>query len=439
MVKTLLSKTRGAMLMAVAFLAAMLPFGAVSTAASRVWDYVFNPDTYRQPMGSLGGNTLTSLIPTMYNALDVVCRELIGFIPAVNSDMTYERAAVGQTVMSPVVPAATATDITPGVTPPNDGDQSIGNMPMTITKSRRVPIRWNGEEKRGLDNNGAPFNVIFRDQMAQGMRTLVNEVEADLAALHIYASRAVGAAGTAPFPTAGDLSDTAGPLRILEENGAQGLDFQLVLGTAAMFNMRAKQSNLFKVNEAGRDDMLRNGMTDRLQNLALRQSQQVKTHTKGTGASATTNAAGYAIGATVITLAAAGTGTIVAGDVITLTGDTNQYVVETGDADVSNAGTITLQKPGLLKAVVGATNITVVNNSARNMFFARTAIQLATRAPALPEQGDLAIDRRFVQDPLTGLAFEVSIYPQYRQVQYEIALAWGVAAVKREHIGVLLG
>jgi hypothetical protein len=272
------------------------------------------------------------------------------------------------------------------------------------------------------------------------MRTLVNEIEADLASLHVNASRAYGTAGTAPFGTANDLTDTAGALRILEENGAQGLDFQLVLGTAAMFNLRGKQSGLFHVNEAGREDMLRNGITDRLQNLALRQSAQVKRFVPGTGAAATTNTTGYAVGATTITLASAGTGAVLAGDVITFAGDVNKYVVATGDTDTSNGGTIVLQAPGLLQAIpASATAITVSPVANRNMFFARSAIALATRAPALPEQGDSAVDRMLVSDPLTGLTFEISMYAQYRQMQYEIALAWGCAAIKKEHIGILLG
>lgn len=403
-------------------------------AAPHVWNYAAKSGLM------LGANSLTGLITTIYSASDMVSREMIGMIPAVSGDMTFERAAVGQEVSSPVTPAATASDITPAVTPPNDGDQTIGKKTLTITKARRVPIRWNGEEKLGLDNNGASYNIILRDQMAQAMRTLVNEVESDLASLYVKASRACGTAGAAPFATANDLSDTAGALQILEQNGAQGLDFQLVLGSAAMANLRGKQSGLFKVNEAGREDMLRNGMTDRLQGFALRNSSGIKRHTKGTGASATTNAAGYAVGATVITLAAVGTGTLLAGDSITFAGDTNQYVLASGDADVSNAGTITLAAPGLMQAIpASATAITVAATAWRNMFFCRSAIQLATRAPALPAQGDSAVDRMLVTDPLTGLTFEVSMYAQYRQMQYEVALAWGCGSVKDEHIGILLG
>lgn len=382
-------------------------------------------------------NDLNGLIPTIYNALDTVSRELVGIIPAVSSDMTFERAAKGQKVKSPVTTGATATDIAPDVTPPNDGDQNVSSVEMEITKARRVPIRWNGEEKRGLDNNGASYNVILRDQFAQGMRTLVNEVEADLAALQKYASRAVGTAGTTPF--ASSLGDTAQALKLLKDNGAPASDLQMVIDTTAGANMRTL-AQLNKANEANDDSLLRRGVLLDVHGFAIRESAQIKSHTAGTGALATTDATGYAVGAKEITLASAGTGTVLVGDAISFAGDPNKYIVVAGDTDVSNGGKVTIAAPGLRKAIpAAATAITVTAGSVRNMVFPRSAIALATRAPALPQQGDSAVDRTIITDPVSGLSFEVSVYAQYRQVQYEIALAWGCAALKPEHIGLVLG
>lgn len=161
-------------------------------------------------------NTLTNLIPDLYAAMDVVSREMVGFIPSVTLDSSIARAAVNQTIRSPVAPNSSATDIIPGVVPPDDGDQEIGNRTMTITKSRRVPVRWNGEQTQGV-NNGVGHNVLFRNQLAQAMRTLCNEVENDLSALYLSSSRAYGTAGTTPFST--DISDTANMLKILLDNG----------------------------------------------------------------------------------------------------------------------------------------------------------------------------------------------------------------------------
>lgn len=382
-------------------------------------------------------NTLTGLIPSMYNALDVVSRELTGMIPAVTLDATHTRAAVGQQVVSPVTPAAAATDITPNVTPPNDGDQTIGNTVMTITKARRVPIRWNGEERLGVDNNGAQFNVIFRDQMAQAMRTLANEMERDLCLLAASAGRAYGTPGTTPFAT--NTADLMQARKILVDNGAPISDLQAVIDTTAGANLRT----LYGINTS-RDwsqvPMNQRGVLVAPHDMAVRESSQIITPSVGTGAGATTNAAAYAVGATTITLASAGTGTILAGDIITFAGDTNKYVVASGDTDVSNGGTITLAQNGLRKALpAAATAITVVSAGPRSLVFARSAIALATRAPALPVGGDSAVDRMMITDPVSGLTFEVSMYAQYRQMQYEVAAVWGTKMVKPEHAALLLG
>jgi hypothetical protein len=77
---------------------------------------------------------------------------------------------------------------------------------------------------------------------------------------------------------------------------------------------------------------------------------------------ASTNSAGYSIGATVITLASSGTGAITIGDKVRFdTTDRTSYTVTSGDADVSNGGTITIASPGLLQAIPAA-NTTIFTN-----------------------------------------------------------------------------
>jgi len=402
----------------------------------------------------MGSNTLTNLIGPLYEAMDVVSRELVGFFPAVTRDPSIDRVALGQQVYSFVPPAATATDITPGVIPPDDGDQTIGNVGLTITRTKRVPFRWNGEQTLGINNNGPGVQAIKNGQIAQAIRTLTNLMELDLAnCAYANASRASGTAGTDPFQTT--LQDPAQVRKILDDNGAPAADRSLIINTSAGAAMRTL-SQLTKVNEAGDDTLLRQGTLLDIHNFAIRESAQVQTPAIGTSSNTgTTNTAGYAIGATQITLAAAGTGTIVPGDIVTFAGDPNKYVVGnlqaytngsttlsggSGVASLAAGGVLTIAAPGLRKAIpASAQTVTVVGLGARNVGFSRNALVLAARLPALPDGGDLAVDRATVTDPRTGFSFEISMYAQYRQMQYEISAAWGVSAVKSEHIALLLG
>jgi hypothetical protein len=380
----------------------------------------------------LCANTLTNLIPDAYAALDVVSRELIGFLPAVARDSRADRAAIGQNLRSTVAPVSSAADLTPAMALPTAAYQTIGSKAFTIQKTRGVMFSWTGSEQRAMDT-GPGFLTIQQDQIAQAIRTLVNEMEADLAdAAYKGASRAYGTAGTTPFATT--LGDPAQIRKILDDNGAPSSDRHLIINTSAGAALRTL-AQLTKVNEAGDSSMLRQGTLLNIHDFNIRESAQVKIPTKGTGASYTTDTAGYAIGATAITLIT-GTGTILAGDVITFTGDTNKYVV----AVALTAGVVTIAAPGLKAAIAAsAVAVTVGNTATQNCAFSRNALLLGTRLPDLPKEGDIAIDRETITDPRSNLSLELAVYPGFRMNTYMVGLAWGVLAEKSEHIAVLLG
>lgn len=382
-------------------------------------------------------NTLTGLIPTIYTALDQVSRELIGFIPNVSRDASADMAAVGQTVRAPVVPSISAEDITPGATPADSGDQTIGYTDVTITKSRAAPIRWTGEEQLSVSQYGQ-VNTILSNQFAQAFRTLTNEVEADLAGLYTKVARAYGAAGTTPFGTADNHSDFAGANQILDELGAPQAGRMMVVGSAARAKIEGIQSGLFKVNEAGTDDMLRRREMRQIHGFTVGYSGGIVSHTKGAGVGYDANG-GEPVGETSIVLDGGTVNTtgIKAGDVVTFAGDTTKYVVTTGST--ATGGTIEIGAPGLAVALADTTEMTIGNSFTANMFFHESALLLAARQPAIPVGGDDADDVTTVTDPVSGLTFQVAIYKQYRRVKYEIGLAWGVAAPNGKHAGLLLG
>jgi len=384
-------------------------------------------------------NTLTSLIPDCYAALDVVSRELTGFIPAVGRNSTADRVAAGETLRSIVAPANGAGgDISPAMSIPSIANQTIGNKSLTITKNRYFPFSWSGDEQASMDK-GPGFLTIKQDQIAQALRAAVNEVEADIAvAAKNGSSRAIGTtAGAAPV-----LADFAGVKKILDDNGAPMSDRHIVIDTTAGVALRGT-SNLYKVNEAGDASLLRQGSLGNLYGFDLRESAQIQTPTAGTMASATSTSAAFTVGQTTIPLATAGTGVVAAGDIITFANDTNKYVIASvtfAGANPASGDSIVLQEPGLRKAQGVATRaITVFATSARNIAFSRNAIVLATRLPALPAEGDLASMRETITDPRTGLSFELAVYPGFRMNTYHISAAWGVTVFKNEHVATIIG
>jgi hypothetical protein len=172
--------------------------------------------------------------------------------------------------------------------------------------------------------------------------------------------------------------------------------------------------------------------------MQVRESAAVASFTAGSFSSGTLTSAVRAVGATSLAATADYTSGLGAGDIITLAheSDAHKYVIT-----AVAAGSITIAAPGLrtATAATGTVAITKIATSRRNMGFSRNAIVLAQRLPALPADGDAAVDRTVITDPRSGLSFEISMYLQYRQIYWEVACSWGVKVIKPEHLTILLG
>lgn len=376
-------------------------------------------------------NTLTDQIGIIYRALDTVSRELTGLITSVNRNSTIEEAGLNQTVNSFVSPAETAIDITPSNVVPDDGDATFTNVVITLDQSRQVPVRFNSEEMMSLKNGaGQNFDDLLEARFEQSFRTLTNEIELSLAQQHKELSRAVTPVGTTLFDST-NYTDLAQLRKVLDDNGAPLSDRTLILNTTAGSAIRGNQTYV-NANTAGTDTILRQGTLLETMGFTIKESAQIINFTKGDGTSMASDNAGYAIGATTITVTA--TDEILAGDIITFNNHTaTKYVVKTG---TDGNGTIVLNLPGLRTALPASTQtILLVDEPAHNIALQRDAIVLATRPPAA--FGDMAVDRMLVQDPRSNLAFDISEYTQFRQKSYMVGIVYGSQVVKPEH-GALL-
>lgn len=378
-------------------------------------------------------NVLTDLAADIYRAADIVGRELVGFIPASTVNASDEQVAVGQNVRSFATPSATAVTISPSMTIPEGTDQTLTNKTLTLTNQRGVQIPYTGEDVRFLDG-GAGYETVYGAQIQQAMRTLVNEMEADLAEeAYKNASRAVGTAGTTPFGS--NFNTVAEARQILADNGMPTNDGRtsLVMNTAAGTNLR-NLSTLNQVNTSGDVELLRRGTMMDLMGVMLKESGQVQDHTKGTGASILVNDASAAIGDTTIN-ADGGSGTILAGDVVTIAGDSNKYVVNTA----LSGGSFVIGDTGLRTAVADNSAITVGNNYTANIMMHQAGMELVMRAPAKPVGGDAAEDVLIIQDPTSGLVFEVAVYKGFNKAMIQVGAVWGYKAWNSDAIAVLMG
>jgi hypothetical protein len=378
--------------------------------------------------------TITSLAENIFRAKDRVAAEPTGFIQSVLLNSGTDGVSINGTVTSFRTALPTLnTSYTPAMTVPDGDDQTIAADTLQIDQVANVRIPLKGETLRQLDNT-AGGQAVIDDLIAQAIRKMRNTIEAHVGTvIKNGSSRATGTAGTNPFAT--NINPLADVRQILIDNGTpDDGDLSLVINTSAGTKMR-QIANLYKVNEAGSPGLLRNGELTNLMGLSIKESAGVASHTKGTGSGYLINNGSVAVGSTTLTLDT-GSGTILAGDILTHASDsTNKYVVSTALA----SNDVVIARPGLLIATANNDAVTVGNSYTGNVAFHKSAVELVMRPPAQPYGGDAAVDRMTIADDKTGLVFEAALYKGYGMNMLELTCFYKAKVWKPEFVATLLG
>jgi hypothetical protein len=381
-------------------------------------------------------NVMTALMPSLFAGLNIVANESTDLIDAVNLNMNLSTAVKDQVITFPIALKKSTSDFVPGAATPDINGETPGTGTVTISKVKKSSFKWEGEQVQQLQGAGI-YTDYYADQTAEAIRAIRNEVCDDIAALYKGACRAVGTAGTTPFPTANDLQDFANVNKCFVDNGMTGMEKRLIVDSTATANIQGKQTSLFRANEAGTDKLIRTGEVGIVEGLKVGISAGIKRRTAalGTGTNYVLDGA-HVKGSTTLTVKT-GSGTILAGDVFLSGGDSRQYVVKTALSGTQ----LTIAAPGLMvDHATGATLTLETDLFTPNMAFIRNAITLLARQPYITnEEGGVLRNKTTLRDPRTGLVYGVYVWDQYGQTLIDIMLAWGCAVTNSQGLIVLLG
>ena len=381
---------------------------------------------------------ISALTNDIYVSADIVGRELNGFIPSVTMNAESSQASKGDTIKAAFTQAASAADIVERMDMQEaDNSLTVDSKSLTLNKARRVQIPLGGEDTRQLQNTGQ-YASVYGDLITQAMRTLANEIEVEIAtALKNGAGTATGTAGTTPFAVGSNESGVEELLtarRFLVDQGMPTNDVAAVLNTTAGANIRSNLK-LLDHSFSNSGSLREQGILIPIAGINLRESGNISAHTSSGASSYAINAT-EAAGQTTLTVDGGSTDHV-AGDVITIASDTSGagYVINAHTSDTE----IVINSPGLLDGALDGNAITTAATYLPNFVFHRNAVELAMRAPAMPLGGDMASESITVQDPHSGLVFQVSTYRGYHKSLIEVTAVFGVKVWKGEFVHTILG
>ncbi|MFY9342217.1 MAG: hypothetical protein WAT39_07000 [Planctomycetota bacterium] len=370
-------------------------------------------------------NTYSDIIPKILGRSLTYLRANSLAPRIVNRDYDGPAAAPGSIINVRIPPTVTVTDVTSAATQPANVDTTWSTKPVALSFHREAPFHLTDLQR--LEVGGSA------EQMAvdSAIKALCDNIDQSiLLAMDVGASIATGTAATTPFAT---LALSLDPLQYLDTHKTPMPDRHVMMSPRAQMNLLGLTGFTSRDYIGDVTAMVDGGFHgNQVAGAKWWMSQNVPTHTAGTGASYLTNSASLTAGVTTIP-ADTGTGTILAGDVVVFAGDAvNKYVVATA----LSGGSFTIAAPGLKVAIADNAAITLSATHVSNFAFQRESIVFASR-PFLPSAAAVATDQ--FTDPVSGLTVRVEVTRQNKQDKWSVDANWGTAVVQPHGIIKVMG
>ena len=357
----------------------------------------------------------------------------------INHDYNPAPAEKGAIVDIPIPSAVNVADVTPAMVAPAATDMTPGRARLALDQWREASLYVTDRELQEIAEGTIPM------QATEAVKALANDVDRFVLGLYRGVYGWSGTSGATPF--AATTAEFAGALQVLQDQLCpMDQNIRAVVGTAAWAN--AIQLRAFQdASWGGGPQGLVEAQIGRKMGADWWVNQNVPTHTRGTmvnGAgdpqaevTATVDAGATTFGVDDTTL----TGTIVPGDVFTVAGDTQTYVVTNATAltAIANAITGITFAPAAQQQWDAASVISVMPTHLNNMVFHRDAFAFASRPLAAGNVPALGADMDTIVDPISGIVLRVEMTRHYKQTRISYDILYGATIVRPQLACRLVG
>ena len=366
-------------------------------------------------------NTLTDVIPSIVTQGLMALRQMVTMPRLINTNYSSDAASKGDTITVPKPASITTVAVSPSNTAPATADITPENATIALDKWYEAPFYLTDKDLKDA------FNGITPMQVTSAIASLTEQVNGDCMSLYKDVYGFAGAAATTPF--ASNYSEASAVRKVLNEQKAFMSDRRLVIDPDAEENA-INLSSFASADAAGSASVIMDGQIGRKLGFDWYMDQQVPTHTTGGGSGWLVNSASVAVGDSTVAIDT-GSGDPVAGDVFTVAGDTQTYVVES-----YSSNTITFS-PKAKVAWANNAAITFKASHVSNLAFHRDAFAIASRPLADTEGlGNLI---QSVVDPVTGLSLRLEVSREHKRTRWSFDILYGVGTLRPELAARLAG
>lgn len=358
-------------------------------------------------------NNLSVLIPQILAQGLMALRENVVMPAIVNSDYSTEAKEKGDTVDIPIPSAIAAQDVTPSNTPPATADITPTKVTLTLDKWKEAPFHLSDKDLKEAVNGVIPM------QASEAVKSIANAVNDDILSKYVGVYGWQGTAGVTPF--AGGTTDATQARKILNKQLAHVKDRRFVMDPDAEANaleLRAFQDMSFSGDAAA----IVEGKINRKLGFDWFMDQSIPTHVSGGATGYLVNDAAFAVGAVSVPVDT-GSGVPNTGDIFTVAGDEQTYVVN----GVTGGGPITAMTfaPAAKVAWANDAVITFKGDHVVNLAFHRDAFGFASRP--LQDLNGPAIGSiiQSMTDPVSGLTMRLEVTREHKRFRWSFDMLWG--------------